>query len=102
MQNIFLRSFFYVAIKCKLTSNMVKPRFGILCHNIIFNVIIIGTIVVQVCDVPYLLKLLFMILLIVDFIPCLMKKYSKSLSCFLFKIDTIKIEKTMKNDGIIL
>lgn len=102
IQNIFFQSLFYAVTKYKLKSNISKPRIGILCHNIFFNTIIIGTIVVQVCEVPYLLKVFFMLLLLIDFIPCFIKKYSKSLSCFLFKIETMKSEKPIKNDGIVL
>ena len=50
----------------------------------------IGSIVVQVCEVYYGIKLMFYGLIILEFIPCIVKKYSQSLSFYLFKIDTVK------------
>ena len=92
LQNIFFRSFFYAIaryeFKCKK-----NEKINILCHNLLFNFIIIGTIVVQVCEISYGIKLIFIGLLLLEFIPCFIKKYSKSMSFYIFRIDIIKKSK---------
>ena len=101
-QNVFFRSLFYFITKHKIESKNKKAKIGLVCHNFMFNFIIIGTIVVQVCEVVSVIKLIVIILFILDFIPCVIKKYSKSLSCYIFKIETMKIQKKLENDGILL
>ena len=101
-QNVFFRSLFYFITKHKIESKNKKAKIGLVCHNFMFNFIIIGTIVVQVCEVVFVIKLIVTILFILDFIPCVIKKYSKSLSCYIFKIETMKIQKKLENDGILL
>ena len=93
---------FYFITKHKIESKNKKAKIGLVCHNCMFNFIIIGTIVVQVCEVVSVIKLIVIILFILDFIPCVIKKYSKSLSCYIFKIETMKIQKKLENDGILL
>ncbi len=100
LQNVFLKSFFYAIAKYKITS---KSKINVMCHNFIFNVIIIGTIATQVCKIAYAIRILFIVLLILEFVPCFINKYSKSFSCYLFKITTIKVPpKKIENDGILL
>lgn len=99
LQNVFVKSIFYFILNYKIECEM-KTKIGILCHNFIFNAITIGIIVVQVCEISYKIKLILYALLIVEFVPCFLKKYLKSLSCYIFKIETVKIPKEIKNNGI--
>ena len=101
-QNVFFRSLFYFITKHKIESKNKKTKIGLVCHNFMFNFIIIGTIVVQVCEVAFGIKLIFIIFFISDFVFCFIKKYSKSLSCYIFKIETVKIQNKLENSGILL
>ncbi|MCF0242015.1 MAG: hypothetical protein HUK25_05215 [Treponema sp.] len=92
-QNIFFPSFFYMITKNRINSSMLNPKIGILCHNLFFNTIVVGSIVVEVCKLNYGIRFVSLLLLLLDFIPSFMERYSKSLTCYLFKISTIKIEK---------
>lgn len=91
-QNIFFRSFFYAIARYKFECKK-NVKTNILCHNLLFNFIIIGTIVIQVCEISFGIKLIFIGLLLLELIPCFIKKYSKSLSFYIFSIDTIKTTK---------
>ena len=101
-QNVFFRSLFYFITKHKIESKNKKTKIGLVCHNFMFNFIIIGTIVVQVCEVAFGIKLMCIILFILEFVFCFIKKYSKSLSCYIFKIETVKIQNKLENGGILL
>ena len=101
-QNVFFKSLFYFISRYKIESNKKKPKIGLMCHNFMFNFIIIGTIVVQVCEVAFGIKLMCIILFILEFVFCFIKKYSKSLSCYIFKIETVKIQNKLENGGILL
>jgi len=102
LQNIFFPSCFYALLNYRIRSSIIKPKAGVLCHNFCFNTILIGTIVAQICKTNYLIKFIFIGLLIIDFVPCFIKKYSRSLSCYIFKITTFKNQKKLENDGILL
>ena len=101
-QNVFIKSLFYFITKYKIKSNQGNAKIGLVCHNFMFNFIMIGTIVVQVCEVAFGIKLIFIIFFISDFVFCFIKKYSKSLSCYIFKIETVKIQNKLENGGIVL
>ena len=103
LQNVFFKSPLYFFSRNKITSSMKNPKVGIICHNLVLNVILLGTLVVELVKIPYLIKLIPFILLLLEIIPCFMKKYSKCLSCYIFKIETIKTpKKPLENDGILL
>ena len=101
-QNLYVKSFFYFFSKYKVISCMKYPRLGIFFYNLFFYVIMLGSIVTQICDVVYVFKLFSMIFVLIEIIPCFMKKYSKSLTCYIFKIITTKKEEKDMNDRILL
>lgn len=96
LQNIFFRSLFYVIARYKFKCKK-NEKIKILCHNLLFNFIIIGTIVVEVCEIPFGIKSIFIGLFLLELIPCFIKKYSKSLSFYIFRIDTIKKSKESRD-----
>ena len=103
LQNVFFKSIFDFFCRNEITCDMKNPKIGIVCHNIILNTILVGTIVVSVVMVAYFIELIPYCLLLLEIIPCFIKKYSKCLSCYLFKIETIKtLKKPLENDGILL
>lgn len=92
IQNVFFRSLFYFISGHKIESKD-NGKIGVLAHNFMFNIIILGTMVVEVFKLDYGIKMIAMGLLLLEFVPCVIKKYSKSLSCCIFKIETVKISK---------
>ena len=103
LQNVFFKSSLYFFSRNKIKSSMKNSKVGIICHNLVLNVILIGTLVVEFVKIPYLIKLIPFILLLLEIIPCFIEKYSKCLSCYVFKIETIKTpKKPLENDGILL
>ena len=103
LQNVFFKSPLYFFSRNKIKSSMKNSKVGIICHNLVLNVILIGTLVVEFVKIPYLIKLIPFILLLLEIIPCFIEKYSKCLSCYVFKIETIKTpKKPLENDGILL
>lgn len=101
LQNVFFSSVLYAISRYKIESKNKEKR-RILGHNFMFNFIMNGTIIVGALEFPYVIKLFFIILLLLEFVPCFIKKYSKSLSCYILKIETVKITKKVKGDGISL
>ncbi len=90
IQNVYFRSIFYFLIGFKIKSNMKRGRLGIFLHNLMFTFIYVDSIVVAVCEVNYFVELAFMLAILCDIIPCFMKKCSQILTCYLFKIETVK------------
>lgn len=95
LQNVFFKSLFYAIFGYKIECEN-KRKLRVFGHNFMFNAIIIGSIVVSVCGLAYGIKLISNVLLIPEVIPCFMKKYHKSLSCCIFKIETMKIQMKKK------
>ena len=101
LQNVFFKSLFYAIFGYKIECEN-KRKLRVFGHNFMFNAIIIGSIVVSVCGLAYGIKLISNVLLILEVIPRFMKKYHKSLSCFIFKIETVKIQRKAENNDALL
>ena len=92
IQNIWWKSFFYKLIKCELITNIYLKKMRIFISNLILNFIMGGMIFTQVINTKYFLKYIYIILFIIEMLPCFITKYKKSLSSVLLKIDIKKVD----------
>ncbi len=102
MQNVFLLSVVYAFTNYKLVCDG-NGKVGIILHNLFFNLVMIGTIIVKIVEVPSVVQFIVIGLLLLELIPSFIPKFSKPFSFCIFKINTEKKEKRkLENDGILL
>ena len=92
-QNVYFPSLFYIFSRYRIGSTANNQKLKIFANNFLFNSTLIGMIVTEVLETNYWIKLIFILMIILDFIFCFISSEKKSLYCKLFKIETIKISK---------